>query len=673
VTFFKASIAVLLASCAAVAISLDGAAIAGARVAGDDVRLIPATATSSFVAGEDVPRAEVRGLDGAVSLTIFRADDTERKDPVRAQDASVVPAGTRVSFAEPLALPGAYEMVVQQGSATADMGLTVLDRSARDLPTTPGAFGINAGGFSAPESESLPDEVFDVIPAVNASTVRFDIAWQGVERHPSGAHAASCSSPEAQQFDFSTYDRRIRAALDGTSAKPLIVLLGGNSYWTETKVVDGRDVVGPPLASSDPACADRFAAFAAATAAHYAAEFDGGLTFEVWNEWFTNSTRVWGPDAASASSYQDLLAPTYRAITAAAGDAATVIGSSAGVVTQHERDWFDAWVSAGGLDSVDGVSLHPYQAYGRPGDCAAVGPCVVGGLAWISDRIDEAGFDRPLFVTEFGYTLDEFVGVPPRSPIAAAALLARAAILSQQYDVPVFDAFEAWDRNAGDFGLLSDDMNRFESRPAYAAWGTLSRELSGMRFLGSVDRPGVSGADAVRVVTFFDEVRQRTVRAFWNVGDGTADDVGQRVPIELPTGIDATLTSSDGLRSSVPASGSSTVTSRFAPQYLTSHGAAPVTVPVRATEPSDGSTVAAGRPVFSGVGEPGASITVAGTTTVIASTVVAADGSWSVRSDRELPANRYALTVEQTMRGTTLSTHAITITVLPGAPLGFVR
>jgi hypothetical protein len=68
--------------------------------------------------------------------------------------------------------------------------------------------------------------------------------------------------------------------------------------------------------------------------------------------------------------------------------------------------------------------------------------------------------------------------------------------------------------------------------------------------------------------------------------------------------------------------------------------------PVRITTPTEGETVTTRRPVFSGTGDPGASIEIIGPMGTIASTTV--DGfSWSVASDVDLPDGTYTITVTQ--------------------------
>jgi hypothetical protein len=68
--------------------------------------------------------------------------------------------------------------------------------------------------------------------------------------------------------------------------------------------------------------------------------------------------------------------------------------------------------------------------------------------------------------------------------------------------------------------------------------------------------------------------------------------------------------------------------------------------PVRITSPTEGQILTTRRPVFSGTGDPGASIEVTGPMGRIASTTVVGS-AWSVASDVDLPDGTYTITVRQ--------------------------
>ena len=79
-----------------------------------------------------------------------------------------------------------------------------------------------------------------------------------------------------------------------------------------------------------------------------------------------------------------------------------------------------------------------------------------------------------------------------------------------------------------------------------------------------------------------------------------------------------------------------------------------VVTPVTLTAPELGSKLQAGNPVFSGKGQPGATVVVRGAFgTTLGSAKVTAQGTWSVRSSIWLDAGSYTGTAAQTVNGTT--------------------
>ncbi|MGG7465143.1 Ig-like domain-containing protein [Plantibacter sp. YIM 135347] len=68
---------------------------------------------------------------------------------------------------------------------------------------------------------------------------------------------------------------------------------------------------------------------------------------------------------------------------------------------------------------------------------------------------------------------------------------------------------------------------------------------------------------------------------------------------------------------------------------------------VNVASPANGSTVGAKRPSFSGTGEAGSTITISGTTKVVATTTVKSDGTWSTTATVDLPNGDYKFQVKQ--------------------------
>ncbi|WP_439693631.1 M60 family metallopeptidase [Curtobacterium sp. SP.BCo] len=143
-----------------------------------------------------------------------------------------------------------------------------------------------------------------------------------------------------------------------------------------------------------------------------------------------------------------------------------------------------------------------------------------------------------------------------------------------------------------------------------------------------------------------DDGRTATVTFATTAGFKLHDGSGLRIRVPI-TGVTAEASGTAHFevtgttdRGRFTASGDSTVT--VGP-------AAPVTDLV-VTSPAQDSVVYSDRPVFSGTGHEGATITIRGTVRVVATTTVR-DGKWSVPAAFDLGANSYALRVTQTAGG----------------------
>ncbi|WIB78044.1 Ig-like domain-containing protein [Curtobacterium sp. MCPF17_002] len=85
--------------------------------------------------------------------------------------------------------------------------------------------------------------------------------------------------------------------------------------------------------------------------------------------------------------------------------------------------------------------------------------------------------------------------------------------------------------------------------------------------------------------------------------------------------------------------------------------------PLVVTTPANGSTVETKRPVFSGTGDKGATIEIAGTSRVVATTTVDSDGKWSVPAGFDLGDAVYNLTVKQAPVSGAVSAQPVTFTI----------
>ena len=184
---------------------------------------------------------------------------------------------------------------------------------------------------------------------------------------------------------------------------PLLVLSYGNPFYT------GR---GFPLT---PEAQDAFVAYAESVARH----FKGVVRrYEVWNEWnigLGTSPRTRGDPAAYAS----LLAKVHASLKAIDPEI-VVIG---GAVSGADERWLTQMLSAGGVNTLDGVSAHPYINPDVPEK-------VIDWVDAVEPRFSRlaGGREIPLYLTEIGWPTH--TGDKGVTPEVAADFLTRLYLLA---------------------------------------------------------------------------------------------------------------------------------------------------------------------------------------------------------------------------------------------------
>ena len=228
----------------------------------------------------------------------------------------------------------------------------------------------------------------DRIDALGLHVVRRDFLWANLE-------------PSEGAFDFAAED----AAVDDSRARGLVTIgiLAYNAPWDAP---DGN--VGTPPDSQ------KFAAFAEATARHFAGRVDA---WEIWNE-PNNGSRFWQPREDGAE-YARLLAAAYPAVKRGNPSATVLLGGLIylyeGIVTDAATFLGDAFTYDPDLGRwFDVLALHPYAHYppqATPeqddGHEQPVGQMVSRTRA----LLDYYGAPKPVWVTELGWpvygTVDE--------------------------------------------------------------------------------------------------------------------------------------------------------------------------------------------------------------------------------------------------------------------------
>ncbi len=291
---------------------------------------------------------------------------------------------------------------------------------------------------------------------------------------------------------------RVDARWDAIETSPGRYRIPG---WLETAVDSARDAgiepllilaYGHPLYGGDkprtPAAIAAFARYAVYVTRH----FQGRVRyFDLWNEWNTPIGRT------TPGTPDDYIALARRVYPAMKAESPEVVVLSGGITSAALRDgWLERFIALGGLEFVDGLSVHPYN-YRQ----LATPEQAVAELDRVHELTRAAGRPLPLYVTEMGYP--SYGGRGGVSPEVAAAYLARFVLLASTRPHVVgvwWYCLRDQGRDAGNkehhFGVLDADL---QPKPAAAALRDVTAlldELGRFRDTSSAVEVGVTATRA---------------------------------------------------------------------------------------------------------------------------------------------------------------------------------
>jgi hypothetical protein len=304
-----------------------------------------------------------------------------------------------------------------------------------------------------------PEAATAAMAELGVQSVRLDAPWKSIETAP-GRYAIPAW---------------LDAAVDDANARgiePLLILAYGHPAYGDDKP---RNV----------AAITAFARYAVFVTEH----FQGRVRyFDVWNEWdaHTGKTTPGTPD-----DYVALARRVYPAIKSANAGAVVLSG---GIATLRPEDgWIDRFIALGGLQFVDGLSLHPYnfqQPSAREQPRANTPEAAIATLERVHSLSVAAGRPVPIYVTEIGYpTYDGRGGV---SRDVAAAYLARFMLLASTRPYIAGTWWYCLRDQGGDpknkehnFGVLDSKLERKAAADALRAVASLMTEVQRFRVDGT--------------------------------------------------------------------------------------------------------------------------------------------------------------------------------------------
>ncbi|HIE53000.1 MAG TPA: hypothetical protein EYP85_14715 [Armatimonadetes bacterium] len=262
-------------------------------------------------------------------------------------------------------------------------------------------------------------------------------------------------------YDFSIYDREVE--LNARHGIRMVYILISHAFIANPN--------NPKWNLRTPEGIKRFSAFAAAAAGHFKGK---GVIWEVWNEPDGN---FWRPKP-DADEFYSLLVEVTRAIRKA-DPSAIVIAPGAGQaihpLTKEENTFLKTLLQRGMLEHVDGVSVHPYQAGGKPENAVAGYEKL---REWIRQYAPK-GKRTAIVCSEWGY--EDYIKWRNIGYVRGrqARYVVRQFLVNLWQGVPL-QIYFTW-KASKSYGLLEDDGT---PKPAFKAVNTVLKTLRGFQYIG---------------------------------------------------------------------------------------------------------------------------------------------------------------------------------------------
>ncbi len=457
------------------------------------LRLVPLTTGNVFVEGEEVRL----GLEGAerVAWTLH--------DLWGAEVASGEGGGNALLLELPERRLGYFTLTAQdERGERAETTLAIL--SEHDFTERPSPFAMQthfahfleaprwdeaAGEYVTPGVPNYPLEAVELLARAGVRQVRDELPWNRVEPAP-GVYAFAGMYEDYMQ------------ALEEAGIRTLTILNYGNRFYD----VDDEGIGAIPYTDEGRAA---YAAYGVALVRQYPEVI---AAVEIWNEpnapqapWnrgpCRNTPPLPNPDSVRCYT---ALAQAVQATMAAENPDIRVIGPATSGVP---FPWLEALFQEGILAALDAVSIHPYRPNAAPEGLEDQ----LAQLRELIDRYGEAG----IYITEIGWATS--TGDDALSERTQAQYLVRTYALSLSSGVDKLFWYTFMNdgpditligQNLGIVRHPADPLGALTPKPAYVAYATMTRALTGADFVARDEAP-----DGVYSYTFAGE--EGEVRVMW--------------------------------------------------------------------------------------------------------------------------------------------------------------
>ncbi|WP_158560753.1 DUF7594 domain-containing protein [Paenibacillus contaminans] len=358
----------------------------------------------------------------------------------------------------------------------------------------PSPFGIAAHTHRIPAASTA--DVINMMKAAGIQMVRDGIEWNGIEKQK-GVYSFT---PLPDRYMTMLNDKHFDFTLMTGFNNPLYD--NNSTPYTD----EGRE---------------GFANYVKAYADYYDGQLDA---VEVYNEFDGGfGDRGTGPADSKPEYYFPLLKKTYETVKAAHPDLPVI-----GMVMGIDLVWMEKVFQLGGMQYLDGISIHPYVYPGAP-------ELLEANIKSVQDLIRKYnnGQLKPLWISEFGWPTEfDNRGVDERT---------QANYLIRGYVVSIASGIEQvmWydfmndgvkiDYNEDNFGIIrhpNDKLGAYTPKPAYVSFATMTRALAGARFVSRE-----STDSDIRSYVFDRDGAE--VRTLWSAGSTIPVAIRTANPIQI--------------------------------------------------------------------------------------------------------------------------------------------
>ncbi|TFD70249.1 glycosyl hydrolase [Cryobacterium gelidum] len=340
--------------------------------------------------------------------------------------------------------PGYYSIAISNNDNTddrLDTSFAILDPVATNASPTDERFGVGV---------HLTPAYFNsgsIVAQLGIASVRTDAKWDGAET-------------TLGKYSFPTNDD----AMIQDYANAGVSFLPISDY--ANKLYDGGKTPSSPNALA------AYGAFTSEMVEHY-----DSAAVEIYNE-FNIPRMNTSACGTTAACYLPLLQSAAASVKAE-HPAALIVGPA---IAHQDDAWLTALYAAGGLDSLDAVSFHPYDYSFESGP-----EFIEASLQQAVSRIKEYNGDvsKPIWITELGWSTASFSEQDQADNLVRTQTIAFANGVEKffWYDL-VNDTADASDHE-GNFGLLrqvTDEVPAFAPKPSAVAEAVMIRLLNGKPF-----------------------------------------------------------------------------------------------------------------------------------------------------------------------------------------------